>query len=423
MPDQRGASPGDTMNTHIDKYGIQSTVRPTKQNKMLGVPGLNQSAQEIMPAAKFSSRDIETDITLLDSFKTGSPISAGQSKSVAKNVVQTLAYPEALKAQNSNINLAMSNDAIGCFLLRAVDISKASTSDIASLRSAAVGRTLTKDTTAGSRSLIHKIQDAATGAIRATMDGYTKGFTRSSSVPTIQNTVANILLPFSQSDTDTITNTFNSNKQSRVDKANGQISNGISQAFSEFFSSALEQVAGGVNADNNEQLYSAARQTFSGTDAREKQFVWDISPQSQTEQAEVQKIFRTLETYAYGTVKSQAAAQSQLLDAGADSLLDFVAPTGGSEGNTDFVNKIVTDTAGFFKNAQVISNPTVWFIQKLGAGGASESVFGPAHIKRISIDKAPDGEYTPSALDGTKSMNYRLTIDFIEITPWTRSSL
>lgn len=352
------------------------------------------------------------------SFKVGSDISPGQSTSAAKLTSIVKSFPSNLKSiAGDTVN--KNTEAPVCLMFQAYDITSASVSDLQNLRGSYINKSsrLATGTKAAANLLGNKasnIQAAFRQATNMALYKNTGYYTK--------DAVATFLMPTSSTDVEVVQNKFNANSQGKLDRAGGSFSNMLSNAASDFFASGIEN-ATGIYADANEALYSASRQIFAGTEVQRRDFTFSCVLKNKKDSDELNEIIEYFKYFSHGSVGNstvskeltkKAAATVGNIVTGATEFLGFE----NHKSTTDAIDTV----ANFFSNAQITSNPTVWFVKKVGTGVQANNIFGPAQIVSVRCDDAPDGEFFSNMLETTAPMKRNLVITMQEITPRTRAT-
>lgn len=236
--------------------------------------------------------------------------------------------------------------------------------------------------------------------------------------------VANILLPRSQTDVDSVSHKFNDVGESLVTKGGGTVGGALSNMASSAVFGALESVTGGYLADKGEQIYNTARSMYAGADSRNKTYVWNLTPRSVEDLRNILIIYETFVELSYGS--SGVSGTAKQLKAEIDAwykktLLTKTVPDGADTSGTVFEG--VTD---FLSNVITVSNPTVWMISNFGKRTAIEGrndSFGPAQITSVRLDKSPDGRFNGLAISPNLPSTFMLEVSFREILTLSRGTV
>lgn len=236
--------------------------------------------------------------------------------------------------------------------------------------------------------------------------------------------VANILLPRSQSDVDSVSHKFNEVGESMISRGGGTVSGALSNMASTAVFGALEGITGGYLADHGEQIYNTARSMYAGADPRQKNFVWHLTPRSIEDLRNILIIYETFVELSYGSSGISGSAKELKAEIDAwykNTLLSKTTPDGADmsgtlfEGITDFLSNVIT-----------VSNPTVWMISNFGKRTAFEGqtdVFGPAQISSVRLDKSPDGKFNGLAISPNLPSTFILEVSFREILTLSRNTV
>lgn len=351
------------------------------------------------------------------SFKVGFNISAGQSASPSAGTTIVKSFPSNLKSITGD-TVNKNTEAPACIMFQAYDISSGAVSDLQNLRGSYIRKSTRPLGGIGSKSL----SGGLTSNIKAAFQQVTSLSSLKNSGYYTKDAVATFLMPMSSTDVEVVQNKFNANSQGKLDRAGGSFSNMLSNAASDFFMSGIEN-ATGIYADSNEALYSASRQVFAGTEVQRRDFTFSCVLKNKRDSDELNEIIEYFKYFAHGSVGNSTVSK-ELTDKGADYANNIIGQASvffGSE-NHKSTKDAVDAIAAFFSNAQVTTNPTVWFVKKVGTGAQANNIFGPAQIVSVRCDDAPDGEFFSNMLETTAPMKRNLVITMQEITPRTRAT-
>lgn len=237
-----------------------------------------------------------------------------------------------------------------------------------------------------------------------------------------KESIANILMPRSQTDIDTITHKFNDIEDSLLGRADSIGANVLSNIASGAVFGLIDSVTKGVFADNGEQLHTTARSMYQGAENRVKVFSWQLTPRTVHDLIEILKIYDIFSRLSYGEIgKSDFAGElkDQIDSWYAETILSKV----GLEDEKD--RSIITNMTSFLSNVITVSNPTVWTIKNFGRGSKfdqREDVFGPAQISNIRFDKSSDGKFRGLDIAPNLPNTFTLEVTFREIMALDRRS-
>lgn len=265
--------------------------------------------------------------------------------------------------------------------------------------------------------------NTATGFGLAISNGVSS-YTNNREVGFDRESVANILLPRSQSDVDTVSHKFNDVGESLVTRGGGTISGALSAMASTAVFGGLESLTGGYLADKNEQIYNTARSMYAGADPRTKNYVWHLTPRTLEDLRNILIIYETFFELSYGS--SGVSSTAKQLKAEVDAwykktILAKTVPDGADTSGTVFEG--ITD---FLTNVTTVSNPTVWMISNFGKRSAYEGrndSFGPAQITNVRLDKSPDGKFGGLAISPNLPSTFVLEVSFREILTLSRGTI
>lgn len=246
-----------------------------------------------------------------------------------------------------------------------------------------------------------------------------------------EQTVASILMPMSDVDTDTLAHNLNTTTQSRLDKGNGDFANIISNLLSDAVAGVSEKITGGALADSGEAIYNAARNSYGGAQLRSKTFSWTLTPKNVKDLKAVIDIIETFQYQSLGMVKESSDTVKKQLQSIADTIGQAanvgkdLAEDKLSLKKTEKYQPIIADAVNFLSNSQVIKSPPLWFIRSYsiadGEFNIGRGIFGPALIESISVNRAKDGKFLGLAEAPNHSQTVVLDITFREVIAMNRS--
>lgn len=240
----------------------------------------------------------------------------------------------------------------------------------------------------------------------------------------IKNPVAQILLPRSKSDNDTISHKFNDVGESLITRGNGTATGILSNLASTAVFGAVESLSQGVMADHSEQIYNTARSMYAGAENRTKTYTWELTPRNEGDLVQIIRIYELFSFLSYGVTGNSTYAKEikgQIDNWYKNTFLTKITPD-----NSPTQKTMMESVTSFLSNVIVVSNPTVWFIQNFGTltnYDKHADVFGPAQISNIRFDKAPDGNFNGLAIAPNMPSTFVLEVTFREILTLNRSSL
>lgn len=240
----------------------------------------------------------------------------------------------------------------------------------------------------------------------------------------IRNPVCQILLPRSKTDNDNISHKFNDVGESLITRGNGTATGILSNMASTAVFGAVESATQGIMADHGEQIYNTARSMYAGAENRTKTYMWELTPRTEGDLAQIVRIYELFSFFSYGVTGNSAYAKE--IKATIDDWYKntFLAPI--TPENAPKQKTMMESVTSFLSNVIVVSNPTVWFIQNFGTMTNYDKhadVFGPAQISNIRFDKAPDGNFSGLSIAPNMPSTFVLEITFREILTLNRSSL
>ncbi|BBC78260.1 baseplate tail tube cap [Escherichia phage EcS1] len=346
------------------------------------------------------------DIKILDDFKDkfdsliGEKTSAGQSKVQPMRKTISAQYPAERASGNDGIDDLRINDLYkNGLLFTAYDYKSRTTPDLRSMRSSVIE------------------------SVRNSFDPV-KGTTVGAGTQFDKNPIANILLPRSKSDTDSISHKFNDVGESLITRGAGTATGVLSNVASTTVFGAIESITQGWMSDHGEQIYNTARSMYAGPDNRSKVFTWDLTPRNVQDLIQIINIYETFNYFSYGeTGNSNFAAdlKEQIDSWYKTTFINNLTPTGADTSNT-----MMEQVTSFLSNVIVVSNPTVWFIRNFGKTSSFDGrpdVFGPCQIQSIRFDKSPNGNFNGLAIAPNLPSSFVLEITFREILTLNRGTL
>lgn len=239
----------------------------------------------------------------------------------------------------------------------------------------------------------------------------------------IKNPVAQILMPRSKSDTDTISHKFNDAGESVITKGGGTVSGALSNLASTAVFGAIESATQGIMADHGEQIYNTARSMYAGAENRTKTYTWELTPRNERDLVQIVRINELFSYLSYGVTGNSAFAKeikTKLDDWYKNTFIKSITGEAPTE------KTMMESVTAFLSNVIVVSNPTVWFIQNFGTltnYDKQADVFGPAQISNIRFDKSPDGNFQGLAIAPNLPSTFVLEVTFREILTLNRGSI
>lgn len=334
-------------------------------------------------------------------WKGGEKVSAGQSKQKSLQKTISAQYPAERAAGNDNTQDLRVNDLYkNGLLFTAYDYTARTTPDLRSMR-----EQFQKGLSAGNFNPLKKFISGS--YTTENFDG---------------TPVANLLLPRSKSDTESVSHRFNDVGESLITRGGGSPTGILSNLASHAVFGALESVSNGIMADNGEQIYTTARSMYAGPDNRTKVFTWEMTPRNVQDLLQIIKIYEVFNYYSYGETGTSSFAKDLK-----EQMDTWYKSTFKKEALDSFDGELLgTQITDFLSNVIVVSNPTVWFIRNFGKTSSFDGkadVFGPCQIQSIRFDKAPDGHFNGLAVAPNMPSTFVLEITFREILTLNRGSL
>jgi hypothetical protein len=348
-------------------------------------------------------KEIDFDVSSL--FRGGSSTSAGQSKAQPIQTTVTAQYPAERASGNDTSNdMVLSDLYKNGLLFTAYNFSSRTSPDLRNDRSKQLA------------SMVGNKASSGFSSIKNVFSSVKKGVKFDSTA------LANILLPRSKSDVDSVSHKFNDVGESLITRGGGNATGILSNVASTAVFGALESFTNGVMADSGEQIYTTARSMYAGPDNRTKVFTWEMTPRNAQDLIQIIKIYEIFNYYSYGETGNSAFASE--LKSKIDS---WYRSTFKKEAIDSFDGKLVGEQiTGFLSNVIVVSNPTIWYIKNFGDSSSYDGradVFGPCQIQSIRFDKTPDGHFNGLAIAPNLPSTFTLEVTFREIITLNRGSL
>lgn len=344
--------------------------------------------------------DVEDVNKAFEIGKTGVSTSAGQSKASVIQKTISAQYPaERASGNDSTIDLRVNDLYKNGLLFTAYDFKARTTPDMRSLR--------------------EQFQKGSSGF--NPLKNFISGSSKTDNFDSTP--VANLLLPRSKSDTDSVSHKFNDVGESLITKGGGTATGVLSNIASTAVFGAVESMTQGWMSDQGEQIYNTARSMYAGPDNRTKVFTWEMTPRNVQDIIQIIKIYEVFNYYSYGeTGNSQFAAELK------EEIDNWYKTTFFKKEAVDsFDGELVGEQiTRFLSNVIVVSNPTVWFIRNFGTTSSFDGktdIFGPCQIQSIRFDKTPDGHFAGLAVAPNLPSTFVLEITFREILTLNRGSL
>lgn len=241
--------------------------------------------------------------------------------------------------------------------------------------------------------------------------------------------VANIMMPRSESDIDEHNHEFVTAEASLMSRGAGTIGGAVGSGIATMASEIVENVTKGYFSDRGEAIGTPTRATYKGADHRTKTYSWRLTPRNPDDLFALLSILRVFALTSYGYGSNSRDVESTLEDI-AYSLRDFHKGGYKADGsrmfNTDGVNITLADIIESFKYIKVMSNPTLWYIRNYNhnsLGQIDTSIFGPANIVNMKINKTPNGQFQGLSMFPNLSAHYDVEITFREALSHTRDTV
>lgn len=258
-----------------------------------------------------------------------------------------------------------------------------------------------------------------------TVDAINVDFSKKNGTTTFsQESVANILMPRSQSDVDNISHRFNDVGDSLLTKGGGSVTGALSNVASTAVFGALDSITQGIMADKGEQIYTTARSMYAGADNRTKVFTWHLTPRTPQDLIQILYIYEIFSYFSYGETGVSKFAKE--IKAAIDEWYKTTLINPNTPDGADTSGTILENITSFLSNVLVVSNPTIWVIRNFGKTSSYDGrtdIFGPAQISSIRFDKSPNGHFNGLAMAPNLPSTFTLEITFREILTLNRGTL
>lgn len=236
------------------------------------------------------------------------------------------------------------------------------------------------------------------------------------------NTVANIMMPRSNTDVDEHKHEFVTAQESLMSRGNESIGNAIGSGLSTMVAEVFDNITKGYFADEGEAIGTPTRSTYKGAEHRVKTYSWKISPRNINDLMAIIDIYKTFTFYSYGSGRSSKSVVN-----GANYLIkqyeDMLKSGKTGVNDVTLTGSQILET---FKYVKVMTNPTLWYIRNYEPGLSqfkNTSVFGPANIINVKINNAPEGKYQGFARTPNYSSSFELEVTFREAISHTRDTI
>lgn len=236
-------------------------------------------------------------------------------------------------------------------------------------------------------------------------------------------TIANIMMPRSNSDVDEFAHEFQTSEASLMSRGNQSVANAIGSGLSTMVAGVFDNITKGFFADHGESIGTPTRSVYKGAEHRTKTYSWRLTPRNDNDLIALLQIMRTFAVLSYGIGHSSNQINNYV-DMAIGAIRDhWGLDRGGVRDDTTLTSEAILNT---FKYVKVMSNPTLWYIRNYNhqsVGMPDYSMFGPANITNIKIDKAPDGHFQGLAKYPNISATYDIEITFREALSHTRETI
>lgn len=237
-------------------------------------------------------------------------------------------------------------------------------------------------------------------------------------------TIANIMMPRSNTDVDEFSHEFQTSEASLMSRGNQNVANAIGSGLATMVSGIFDNITKGFFADHGEAIGTPTRSVYKGAEHRTKTYSWRLTPRNDNDLIALLQIMRTFAVLSYGV-----GHNSSQVGKGIDTLIDGIKTYYENKHKVKFEDEFSTtsmDIAEAFRYVKVMSNPTLWYIRNYNhqsVGMPDYSMFGPANITNIKIDRAPDGHFQGLAKYPNISATYDIEITFREALSHTRETI
>lgn len=236
------------------------------------------------------------------------------------------------------------------------------------------------------------------------------------------NSLVNIMMPRSTTDIDEHTHEFVTSEQSLMSRGNDSIGNAIGSGISTMVADIFDNMTKGHFADSGEAIGTPTRATYKGAGHRTKTYTWKLSPRNLADLVSLMQIVRAFALYSYGT-----SSNSKIVGSLANDIITGIRNHYGKNHDINGVNLTSEDIINSFRYVKVMTNPTLWYIRNynhksLGALNDS-SIFGPANIINMKINKVPDGTFQGFSSAPNMASSYLIEITFREAISHTRDTI
>lgn len=236
-------------------------------------------------------------------------------------------------------------------------------------------------------------------------------------------TVANIMMPRSNTDVDEHSHEFVTSEASLMSRGSGTVGSAVGSGLATMVADVFDNITKGFFADHGEAIGTPTRATYKGANHRTKTYSWRLTPRNATDLLTLLSIIRIFAYTSYGK-----SSNSREVETNINTLIDAITDhyKQGGRYNLDNVNLTSTAVLESFKYVKVMSNPTIWYIRNYNHssfGMSDTSVFGPANIVNMKINKTPDGYFQGLAKMPNISSTYDLEITFREALSHTRDTI
>lgn len=238
------------------------------------------------------------------------------------------------------------------------------------------------------------------------------------------NAVANIMLPRSNSDIDEFSHEFQTAEASLMSRGNNNVANAIGSGLATMVAGVFDNITKGFFADQGEAIGTPTRSVYKGAEHRTKTYSWRLTPRNDNDLIALLQIMRTFAILSYGTGHDSRPV-GDTLNQLIEGIKDHYRDKSGLSFDDGFTT-LSMDVAETFRYVKVMSNPTLWYIRNYNhqsVGMPDYSMFGPANITNIKIDRTPDGHFQGLAKYPNISATYDIEITFREALSHTRETI
>lgn len=272
---------------------------------------------------------------------------------------------------------------------------------------------------------VYQFNNGSYRNLRNIQNSFNAGMLRlkgSSSTSRPKDTKASIFMPLCGINR-SLNNRFNNNKISTWDRGGNSVLGMIGPVASDIVSGMMDSITGGINADNNEQIANAGRNTYAGTDPRQLTFSWEITPQNADDLIAISAIYQAFNYFAVGVTRRGMKAVENVSDyiqEKQNKAADVIKNTLNGKDVKTNNSLITTELSKILNNTITVSNPYFWHIYKYDSQDADllNESYAPCQILNVTLND-PSGEINGFHLAPSMSNKYTLSVTFQELIALT----